>query len=280
MTLKQLRKTALDNLINMAKVPIERPEVEAALIIMHVLGIDKTALLTKDIDIPEALAIEVNAAVRRRAHGMPVQYIIGKCEFMSLEFKVTPDVLIPRPETELLVETVTAALSSVSRPKVLDIGCGCGCIGISIAHIIDRASVVMLDKSEKAIRVAKQNAEKLGVAHKTEFIESDIMIENLSLGKFDCIVSNPPYIPSGDIEGLQAEVRDYEPRCALDGGDDGLDFYRKISEICMSLKPSVIAFEVGMGQADAAADILYRRGLGRAEILCDIAGIERVVVIK
>ena len=278
MTLKELRRTAHEKLKE--NPGISSPELDADLIIMHVLDLDKTALLTRDMKIPDALAIEVNSYINRRLSGMPVQYIVGKCEFMSLEFMVSKNVLIPRADTETLVEAVIDKYkSSSSQPKILDIGCGCGCIGISLVKNLPGCTVTEFDISEPALRQAKRNAEIHQVSKQIEFIHGDIKSGPVDLGFVpDCIVSNPPYIRTDDLLGLQPEVIEYEPIIALDGGDDGLDFYRAILENARPVKGGITAFEVGYDQADAVAGLMHGWVYRNIEIIRDLSGIERVVL--
>lgn len=277
MDLKKLRRTAHERLRE--DPGIDSPEADADLIIMHVLGIDKSTLITSDMNVPDAIAVEVNAYLNRRRSGMPVQYIIGKCEFMSLEFEVNKNVLIPRADTETLVEAVIEKYKSVSvPPKILDIGCGSGCIGISLAKYISGASVCELDVSAAALRLSESNAEKHRVTKQMSFIEGDILKRLPDIGFVpDCIVSNPPYIRTDDLLELQTEVIEFEPIIALDGGDDGLMFYRAIIKNAQPKKGGILAFEVGYDQADDVADLMHKSGYINIEILPDLSGIDRVV---
>ena len=276
MTIKQLRRTILEHL---AQHGIESPEVESGLIVAHVLGISRTELITRDGAVSDAAAITANAMARRRINGEPIQYITGRCEFMSLEFAVDRNTLIPRPETELLVETVISKVNlKINKPQIWDIGCGSGCIGLSLAHYIRDAHVLELDNSPGALETAKRNAEKFGVSDRVVFLEHNILTGMPGRKvKPDCIVSNPPYIPSKDIKGLQTEVRDFEPLTALDGGENGLIFYRSIIEYAEIKAGGLLAFEIGIGQADDVAALLHRKGYQEIEILPDLAGIDRVV---
>jgi release factor glutamine methyltransferase len=210
---------------------------------------------------------------------MPVAYITGVREFMSLDFFVRPGVLIPRPETELLAETVIDFVKESGAPSVsiLDLGTGSGCIAVSLAYYIGNCRVTAVDISEEALEVAQLNAEKNMVAGKIEFLRGDFF-EPLRGSKFDIIASNPPYIPSGDIAGLGADVRDFEPVAALDGGADGLDFHRKIIREAKNYltKNGFLVLEAGRGQADAIARLMndYYHGI---KVYGDIQGIPRVV---
>lgn len=278
MTLKELRRNAHNRLKE--QLNISSPELDADLIIMFVLDLKKDELLTKDISVPDALAIEVNAYLNRRLAGMPVQYIVGKTEFMSLDFIVNKNVLIPRQDTEVLVETVIERYKNVSEQiRILDIGSGSGCVGISLARYLPNSVVTELDISEEALKVAELNAEKNLVTKQMNFVCRDIRDGILDLEpKFDVIVSNPPYIKTDDLLELQQEVIEYEPVAALDGGDDGLDFYRVIIKNAVPKKDGMTAFEVGIGQAGDVAELMFKAGYKDIEIIPDLSGIERVVL--
>lgn len=278
MTLKELRRNAHNRLKEQPN--ISSPELDADLIIMFVLDLKKDELLTKDISVPDVLAIEVNAYLNRRLAGMPVQYIVGKTEFMSLDFIVNKNVLIPRQDTEILVETVIERYKNVSEQiRILDIGSGSGCVGISMARYLPNSVVTELDISEEALKVAELNAEKNLVTKQMNFVCRDICdgISDLE-PKFDVIVSNPPYIKTDDLLELQQEVIEYEPVAALDGGDDGLDFYRIIIKKAVPKKGGMTAFEVGIGQAGDVAGLRFKAGYRNIDIIPDLAGIERVVL--
>ncbi len=210
--------------------------------------------------------------VRRRASHEPVQYILGRCEFMSLEFRVNPGVLIPRPDTETLAELVIGFAGD--KPyTMLDIGTGSGCIAISCAKSCPNVSVDAVDVSQQALDTAKDNAAALGV-DRIRFIKMDIL-KNFPDKTYDIVVSNPPYIETAQIPGLMADVRDYEPAHALDGGGDGLAFYRRIAQYARVNR--LLAFEVGQHQADAVANILCRNGYRDVRFAKDLSGIRRVV---
>jgi release factor glutamine methyltransferase len=282
---------------------IEAPVVEAGVILCHMLKCDRSYLyIHGDKSLSENEVNEYLEKVLIRAKGFPVQYITGRQEFMSINFHVTPDVLIPRHDTEILVETViehvkglyshippltshlsfsTSHFSSAPQVRILDIGTGSGCIPISLAYYLDNCRITSIDISEGALQVAKINAEEAGVEEKVKFVKKDIFqgLEGLSDEVlFDVIVSNPPYIPSSDIAGLQVEVKEHEPLSALDGGTDGLDFYRIIVEnASRHLKRSgLLIFEVGYDQATAVIEIMgkYFTDIGTVK---DLSGIERVV---
>lgn len=249
---------------------------EAEEIVMSVLGIDRTQLITDSKrELGENEISAVNSCVQRRINGEPLQYILGECEFMSLPFFVESGVLIPRADTETLVEEVI----KLSKPnaKILDICCGSGCIGISLAHFIKDAAVTMLDISDKAIEVTAKNAELNNVMGRVTVKKCDILSEYPDK-KYDIIVSNPPYIETAVIDGLQTEVKDHEPRLALDGGDDGLVFYRRITDIAPKIlnENGILAFEIGFNQG-AAVKELMKKNFNHIKIIKDLAGNDRVV---
>ena len=218
----------------------------------------------------------LNAMLSRRAAGEPVQYILESADFMGLKYHVDKRVLIPRQDTETLVENALIALSGIPDPVVLDLCCGSGCIGLSLKSLCPRAQVVLTDVSKDALEVAKLNAERLSVD--AEFHHGDLY-RAVGRARFDLIASNPPYIPHIDLAGLQREVR-HEPMLALDGGRDGLDFYRRIAEGAPKhLNPGgAIYLEAGIGQADAILGLL-RDNIDCADsgIIKDLNHIDRVV---
>ena len=219
--------------------------------------------------------------VKRHLAGEPVAYLIGEWEFYGLPLDISESVLIPRPDTETLAEAAIGWLRQQEAPRVLDLCAGSGCLGLAIASQVPAARVVLGELSDGALRVCRQNIRRCGLTGRVTAMQLDALRPPLQrLGDFDCIVSNPPYIPSGDIPGLDASVRDYEPHMALDGGADGLDFYRAICAHWRSvLHPgSRLCFEVGIGQADDVLRLMRSVGFGDLEILPDPAGIPRVVL--
>lgn len=259
---------------------IENPRLDAEVLLSHILGKDRLYLYTH-FDQP-LTAEELTAyreAVKRRAMRAPVAYITGYKEFMGLDFAVTPAVLVPRPDTEILVEAALARLGNLEAPLVADLGTGSGAIIVSVLCKLTTAKGKAVDISPQALAVAKNNAERLGVAERLTLYQGD-MLAPLTGQRFDALLSNPPYIPDRDIAGLSPEVRQ-EPQLALKGGADGLSFYRRIvAQGADYLNPGgFIAVEVGIEQARpvaALADGASR--LDAAAIIEDYAGIERVVV--
>ena len=255
---------------------IDSPRLDAELLLAETLGLDRVGLYL-NFERP-LLANELAAyreRVRRRAGREPLAYLLGTAEFWSLPLKVTPDVLIPRPDTELLVEQ---ALQRVTGPaRVLDVGTGSGALAIALAHERPEWQVTALDISPRALAVAEGNARDNGVAERITLVEGNLIA--LPSGPFELIVANPPYIPHRELAELMPEVRDFEPHLALDGGADGLDAYRALAgQAGRVLTPGGwLLVEVGMGQAPAVQALFAAAGLTELYNALDLAGIERVV---
>ena len=217
----------------------------------------------------------------RRADREPLQYIRGSQEFYGLDFEVTLDVLIPRPETEMLVERAINYLNGISKPRFMDIGTGTGCIAISILKHVPEARALAVDISPAAISVARRNAERNGVAERLMLIESDLF-SNVPAERFHLIVSNPPYVPEPDIEGLQPEVRDHEPHLALTDGRDGLSIIAEIVQRAPEflLPGGHLLVEFGFGQAEAVWKMLPARVWDGVSMDPDLQGIPRMLVAK
>ena len=218
---------------------------------------------------------------QRRLSGEPLAYIIGEWDFYSITFQLTPQVLIPRPDTETLVDAGLAFFNRRERGRILDLCCGCGCVGIALLkNLPDTISCVFADASEDALEMTRENLTRQRLNFRGLTVgQSALEPCEEALGKFNLIVCNPPYIPSGDIDGLDVSVRDYEPRLALDGGPDGLDFYRAVSVYFKRAltKNGMLAFECGMGQSQAVQQILQQAGYYDIKTMRDFNGVERVV---
>lgn len=260
---------------------VDNPRLDAEVLLSHVLGKDRLYLYVNfDQPLSPAELEAFRAAVKKRAMRTPVAYITGSKEFMNLDFIVSPAVLIPRPDTEILVEAALARLGSVESPQVLDIGTGSGAIIISVLANIPNAQGAAVDISADALAVASENAKLNDVSTRLNFLQGDLFAPVYG-HKFDAVLSNPPYIPAADIAGLEPEVR-REPSLALDGGKDGLNYYRRIiKEGPAYLKQGgFIALEVGVGQAAQVAGLAEEQRILRpVEIIKDYAGIDRVVVL-
>ena len=217
--------------------------------------------------------------VMRRKEKEPVAYIVGSREFMSLNFSVAPGVLIPRPDTETLVEFAIEMLSEKENPAIIDLCTGSGAIAVSLAHYLPTSRVKGVDVSDICVKTAKENAEKNAVADRVTVQQADVFAYE-SDELFDCVVSNPPYIPSAVIPTLEKDVADYEPHLALDGGEDGYVFYRYLAQKGASLLKSggLLVLEVGHDQAETVATLLKETNAYKTVgARCDLAGIERAV---
>ncbi|MBE7008102.1 MAG: peptide chain release factor N(5)-glutamine methyltransferase [Ruminococcaceae bacterium] len=217
---------------------------------------------------------------RRHLAGEPVAYLIGEWEFYGLPLDISRAVLIPRPDTEVLTERAIEAAQGYDEPRVLDLCAGSGCIGLAIAKHVPNARVLLGELDEEAVKICRQNVRRNDLSARVSVVRVDAREKpSRQLGEFDIIVSNPPYIPTGDIETLDVSVRDHEPRLALDGGADGLDFYRAIvTQWREALRPyGKLLFEVGIGEADAVLRLMRGNGFGDVQILKDLNGIPRVV---
>lgn len=224
---------------------------------------------------------QVRELVERRLAGEPVAYLIGEWEFYGLPLDLSNDVLIPRPDTEVLAEQAIEYCGEIGECRVLDLCAGSGCIGLAIGAQVPLARVTLGEISDAALKICRQNIRRNGLSGRVVPLRMDAMEKpDKSLGEFQCVVCNPPYIPRGDIDGLDSAVKDYEPRLALDGGEDGLDFYRSISERWRDcLTPGGrLYFEVGIGQADEVLRIMRGQGFGDLQIVKDLHEIPRVVL--
>jgi len=213
--------------------------------------------------------------LQRRYRGEPLQYITGEAEFYGLPFHVTPDVLIPRPETEHIVEQVIELAECFEQPRIAEVGTGSGCIAVALAHKLPHAAITAIDLSAVALAVAEQNAKRNGVD--LRFLRGDLL-SPVAQQQFEIVVSNPPYVSTTDRDTLAVEVRDHEPAIALFAGDDGLDIYRRlIPQAFACLVPGgFIALEIGYGQSEAIARLLGAAGFGEIEFIADLQAIPRV----
>ena len=257
---------------------IAEAKLDARLLLEYVCGTDHSTLLAHpDMEVSEEDASKYLGFIDRRAAREPVAYIIGSWSFMGLDFCVNKNVLIPEQDTEILVEEVMRYLEDGMR--FMDLCTGSGCIALSLLNYTNGTSAVCTDISKEALAVAKENADKLGLSDRTSFVETDLFPEG-DMGKFDVIVSNPPYIASKVIEELAPEVRDYEPRLALDGDEDGLVFYRRIVDRAAEFLNSsgYLLMEIGYDQKDALVSMLEEKGrFHDIQVIKDLGGNDRVV---
>ena len=256
---------------------------EAASLLAHKLSRDRTFLFTHgDECLSDETFSQYITMVQRRAAGEPLQYITGVQDFYGRQFHVTPDVLIPRPETELLVEAALRLIGPTRSPEICDVGTGSGCIAISILCEKEDARAVAIDISPVALEVAKQNSEVFGVTERIDFVEGDCFDGfDSTVGSFDLIVSNPPYVSADMVPGLQREVRDYEPLVALSPGGDGLWVIRRLMKDGATFLKSngYMLLEIGFDQGEKVTQ-LVENPWHLLEILPDLQGIPRIVILK
>lgn len=261
---------------------IHEPRREAALLLGHILRRDRAFLFAHiDEDLsPEQLEI-LGGLVSRRGGGEPLQYITEHQEFFKLDFEVTPDVLIPRPETELVVEGALDVLPRDRQSEFVDVGTGSGCLAISILHEHRKTEAIAIDLSTRALQVAERNAERHGVADRLRLLESDLLAALPADQIFDLIVSNPPYVSSDDMEHLQREVQ-REPRRALEGGRDGLDVVRRLLRDASAhlKKGGHLIFEFGLGQDAAIRELVDRDVWELIEVRKDLQQIPRTIILR
>ncbi|NOZ25395.1 MAG: peptide chain release factor N(5)-glutamine methyltransferase [Nitrospirae bacterium] len=258
------------------------PEKEAELLVCHAFGVSRTELYRDELPADEAALRTLDSLLRRRLCREPIEYVTGFAEFRGLRFGVGRGVLIPRPETELLVEETLRLLRTrgIDSPEILDLCTGSGCIAVAIAREMPGARIVASDVSASALSYAVKNADMNGTGN-VFFVQGDLFAP-VGGRSFDIIVSNPPYVKGDELAGLQVEVREYEPVEALDGGRDGLDFYRRILNGSQRhlRDGGFLVLELGFGQRSAVAGIAVEYGLRVERVLRDVSGIERVMILE
>jgi release factor glutamine methyltransferase len=261
---------------------VPSPEWDAERLLRHVTGWDRATFIAHpDSLIGDDAVSRLRQLVARRAARVPLQHLVGVQAFWRHDFVVTPDVLVPRPETELLVETALGLLRGTDHPVIVDVGTGSGCIALSLAAERDDAEVHATDVSVAALGVARENARRLGLAERVAFHHGDLLAPVAALaGRVDLVLSNPPYVDPADRDSLEPEVRDHEPALALFPPGDALSVYRRLGPDAVALlRPGGwLAVEVGQGQAAEVAAIFDAAGLVRREPVADLQGIARVVV--
>jgi release factor glutamine methyltransferase len=264
---------------------------ESELLFTEMLNCDRTSLyLNRELCLDNGKSHLISSILKRRIKGEPIQYILGRLEFMGLEFRLTPDVFIPRPETEILVETVSNLIEclmfNLRCLNILEIGTGSGCIAISLAKFLPSVRIIATDISTSALKIAEENSHLNKTEDRIQFIQADIFNikhKTLNIKQFDIIVSNPPYIPTGEIKNLEPELA-YEPRISLDGGRDGLDFYRRIIQEAptyLNRGKSFLILEMGYNQCSAIKELFNSaKNFRIIEIVKDYNNIDRVIVAQ
>ncbi|MGO8721055.1 MAG: peptide chain release factor N(5)-glutamine methyltransferase [Acidobacteriaceae bacterium] len=277
-----------------ADLPPARSRADATLLLRHVLGIPHAEIYAYRERPLTALQTEAfNALIQQHLRGVPIQYLTGEQEFFGLPFHVTPDVLIPRPETEHLVEAVLARLEHHPAPRIADVGTGSGAIAVALAHALPHAEIVALDISLAALEIARRNAQRNHVADRIRFVASDLLTTVAGAAadtgaaadkqeRFDAIVSNPPYIAFSERKSLPIEVRDYEPPQALFAGPTGLEFFQRLIPAAhLLLVPGGwLIMEIGHGQQDAVRSLLQDQAWDAVEFLPDLQSIPRVALAR
>lgn len=260
---------------------IESARTNAELLLAHILKCKRLDLyLMYDKPLSEFELNTYREFLKRRSVFEPLQYITGKVEFYGLEFNISPSVLIPRPETELLVELVISSVTTEDEINILDIGSGCGNIGIAVAAKLPNVNVTGIDISEDAIAVAEENTNKYNLQNRVKFRCIDILNTTMEdLSNFDIVVSNPPYVSKPDYIKLQKEIRNYEPEIAVTDVSDGLTFYKTITPLAKKIlhKTGILFYELGQGQSLQVKNILNDNGFDKISITQDYENIDRVI---
>jgi release factor glutamine methyltransferase len=280
MQLKPALSSAIERL---EAADVGSPRMNAEVLLMFVLGVNRAYLYAH----PErGLTAEEEArydgVLAQRATGMPSQYITGHQEFWGLDFVVSPAVLIPRPETEHLVESVLELARGLARPKLVDVGTGSGCVALSLAHELTGAEVYAVDVSAEALEIARANAGRLQLDKRVHFMQSNVLEALAGVDDFDFVASNPPYVGFGEADKVQKSVRDFEPRVAVFAGQQGLDVIGPLIEQAhRALKPGGwLALEIGYSMRDAVVDLLSRTMWEDVRVVPDLQGIPRVVAAR
>jgi len=286
MRIESVRDLTLSRHLSLAEAELskgphpERARPDAEALLLHVTRRSRASLLAhrKDPLLPVD-AGRYHLLVARRLTGEPMQYILGEAEFYGLPFRITPDVLIPRPETEHLVEKVISLAEHFERPRIVDVGTGSGAIAVALAHNLHAASMTAIDISPPALELAQWNAERLGFGDRIRFLQGDLLAP-VADEQFEIVVSNPPYVAEADRKSLSVEVREYEPAQALFAGSDGLEIYRRLipATLRVLIPGGQVALEIGYGQRDAVNALLVEGGFELVESSADLQGIARVVI--
>jgi len=271
---ERLRRAGIDNFA-----------LDAEVLLRHATGLDRVTMLTNpQIPLDERVVDEYHEYLRQREQRTPVAYITNSIEFMSLPMYIDRRALIPRPDTEILVEHALDMIETLTESRdgrqisVLEMCTGSGCIALSLAHYAPGIHITATDLSADALQLANENAQRYATGTNIKFLKGDLFQPVAGL-RFDVVIANPPYIPTADIDTLDEDVRLYEPNTALDGGADGLDFYRRLCDgVCNALNPGgVVLFEIGYDQGTAVKQLLAGAGLS-AGVVKDLSGHDRVVL--
>ena len=276
-----IQEVLLESYKILKKVKIESYLIDSQLLLGKVLNKDKLfIMINRDFKLNIEQRNEFFRLIHIRKNKMPIKYILEKCEFMGMDFIVKPGVLIPRPDTEILVEEVIKYVKEKGLTQICDVCTGSGAIGISIAEFIKEVNVTLYDISEDALAIARLNIDKFNLSKRISIDNSDLLkVAIVKQKKFEVIVSNPPYIKKNIIPTLMEDVKGYEPFIALCGGEDGLDFYRRITKesVLVLQKGGFLAFEIGYDQKEAVVNILLKAGFENIQCVKDLSGNDRVI---
>jgi release factor glutamine methyltransferase len=278
--LKQALATAVEHL---ESCDVGSPRLNAETLMMFVLGVNRAYLYAHpERELSSREQERYDEVIAQRSKDFPSQYIIGHQEFWGLDFVVSPAVLIPRPETEHLVETVLELAREVPQPRIVDVGTGSGCIALALAHELKNAEICGLDLSVEALEVARANAVRLQLDSRVRFLESNVLETLADRRDFDFVVSNPPYVGFNEADKVQHSVFEYEPKIAVFAGDNGLDVIRRLIEQAHhTLKPGGwLALEIGYSMADAVVRLLRQAPWAEPRVVPDLQGIPRVITAR
>lgn len=278
LTVHQLVKEGCKTLTDCKK---ENAAIDSQLLALHVLGYTKLELiLNANLQVSKKNQETYEKYISKRCSGIPLQYITNEQDFMGLSFYVDENVLIPRQDTETLVETLLERGKQNAFKKIVEIGVGSGCISISLAKFLPKVEIIGIDISTKALKIAEKNAKANGVQDRIQWVCGDMLKTYKSQEKVDLIVSNPPYISSKDCTELEVDVKDHEPMLALDGGEDGLGFYRDITKQAKNylVKGGMLAYEIGYNQSKDVRKIMEENGFVQIEEIKDLAYKDRIVI--
>ncbi len=257
---------------------IENAEADTRQLLMDVTGLDRAAIITNSrADFESSHIAKLNSLLERRAAGEPLAYVLGKTHFWTLELSVSPDTLIPRPETERVVSHALDAIAQIDTPRILDLGTGSGAILLALLSERSKALGMGVDISPDALNIAKDNARTHNLTERVRFVQSDLFEEITD--RYDLIVANPPYIKRSEIDGLDLSVRGFEPHLALDGGEDGLDFYRRIAQGAKEyLSPKgAVVMEIGYDQGPSVVSLMVNAGFPSVRLNRDLSQQNRIV---
>ena len=278
-------KINFNDIVTALKGEVASPRLETRMILGHILSRESNDISPEEYELDEEQFSELRDIISKRLSKYPLDKLLGEKDFYKYRFTVSEDVLSPRPDTEVLVETAVRLVSEQKLQTVLDMGTGSGCIILSLLAEFENLTGAAIDISEKALEIAKENARRLGISNRIKFYHQSWFNEKLEqvLGeRYDMVVSNPPYIATSEIDWLERDVKDHDPRLALDGGDDGYKHYRQIAKAAYGLlkQGGYILLEGGINQAEEIRKIFENENFEHKETCMDLAGIKRCIILK